>query len=224
MEEKRVLRSWERPVRISIDSEFLEGTLSLPEGAKGIVLFAHGSGSSRFSPRNNFVAGILREAGIGTLLFDLLTEEEDSVYSTRFDIDLLAHRLVLATNWLKDQPQGKGLRIGYFGASTGAAAALQAATEVDSPIFAIVSRGGRPDLAMSYLSKVKVPTLLIVGGFDEPVIELNQRAYEELDTEKELVIVPGATHLFEEPGALEEVARLAADWFVRHVKTKAARC
>lgn len=221
MGEKRASNSREQLVKIPIDSKFLEGILSLPKGAESIVLFAHGSGSSRFSPRNNFVARILQEAGIGTLLFDLLTEEEDWVYATRFDIDLLAQRLVLATSWLKDQPEGKGLQIGYFGASTGAAAALQAATEVDFPIFALVSRGGRPDLAMSYLPKVKAPTLLIVGGFDEPVIELNQRAYGVLGAEKELVIVPGATHLFEEPGALEEVARLATDWFVGHAKPKA---
>lgn len=220
MAEKRAPSSWEQTVKISIDSEFLKGILSLPEGAKGIVLFAHGSGSSRFSPRNNFVASVLREAGIGTLLFDLLTEEEDVEYSNRFDIDLLTERLLLATKWVKDQTQGKGLRIGYFGASTGAAAALQAAAEIPS-IFAVVSRGGRPDLVMPYLPKVKSPTLFIVGEYDEVVIELNHRAYEELDTEKELVIVPGATHLFEEPGALEEVARLAADWFVSHVKTKA---
>lgn len=223
MAEKRAPGSREQLVKIPIDSEFLEGMLSLPEEAKGVVLFAHGSGSSRFSPRNNFVASVLRETGIGTLLFDLLTEEEDLVYSTRFDIDLLTNRLILATGWLKNQPQSESLRIGYFGASTGAAAALQAAA-MDTSVFAIVSRGGRPDLAMPYLPKVKAPTLLIVGGFDEPVIELNQRAYEELNTEKELVIVPGATHIFEEPGALEEVARLAADWFVRHVKTRAARC
>jgi len=222
MAEKRALGDYKKLVKIPIDSVFLEGMLCLPEGAKGVVLFAHGSGSSRLSPRNNFVAGVLRKAGIGTLLFDLLTEEEDMVYSTRFDIDLLTERLILASNWLKNQPQSKGLRIGYFGASTGAAAALQAAAKADLPIFAIVSRGGRPDLAMPHLSKVKAPTLLIVGGFDEPVIGLNQQAYDELAGEKELVIVPDATHLFEEPGTLEEVARLAAEWFIRHLATKTA--
>jgi len=222
MVKKRASGDYEELVEIPIDSVSLEGMLGLPEGTKGIVLFAHGSGSSRLSPRNNFVAGILRKAGIGTLLFDLLTEEEDMVYSTRFDIDLLTERLILATNWLKNQPQSEGLRIGYFGASTGAAAALQAAAKSDFPIFAIVSRGGRPDLAMSHLSKVKASTLLIVGGFDESVIGLNQQAYDELACERELIIVPGATHLFEETGTLEEVARLAAEWFVRHLATKTA--
>ncbi len=222
MVKKRASGDYEELVEIPIDSVSLEGMLGLPEGTKGIVLFAHGSGSSRLSPRNNFVAGILRKAGIGTLLFDLLTEEEDMVYSTRFDIDLLTERLILATNWLKNQPQSEGLRIGYFGASTGAAAALQATAMGSSSIFAVVSRGGRPDLAMPHLSKVKAPTLLIVGGFDESVIGLNQQAYDELVGERELIIVPGATHLFEETGTLEEVARLAAEWFVRHLAAKTA--
>lgn len=208
----------EQVVKIPIGTAFLEGVLGLPEGTKGIVLFAHGSGSSRLSPRNSFVAKVLREKGIGTLLFDLLTEEEDLVYATRFDIDLLTERLLLATNWLKSQPEGKKRQVGYFGASTGAAAALQAAVKSKFPIFAIVSRGGRPDLAMAYLSKVKAPTLLIVGGHDEVVIELNQQAHDELATEKELLIIPGATHLFEEPGALEKVSQSAADWFVQHLK------
>ncbi|MDI6690079.1 MAG: dienelactone hydrolase family protein [Actinomycetota bacterium] len=227
MKAKRATEGLEKLVKIPIEtafypgSDFLEGILALPQKTKGIVLFAHGSGSSRLSPRNNFVAGLLREAGIGTLLFDLLTEEEDLEYSNRFDIDLLTERLLLATKWVENQPETRGLQIGYFGASTGAAAALQAAVEIPS-IFAIVSRGGRPDLVMSYLPKVKPPTLLIVGEYDEVVIELNQRAYEELKTGKELAIVPRATHLFEEPGALEEVARLATDWFLRHLKAKAA--
>ncbi|MDO8886276.1 alpha/beta hydrolase [Candidatus Oleimmundimicrobium sp.] len=220
MVEKRVSENYEKLVEIPINSASLNGMLVLPEGAKGIVLFAHGSGSSRLSPRNNFVATVLQKAGIGTLLFDLLTEEEDTVYSTRFDINLLTERLILATNWLKNQSKTKDLQIGYFGASTGAAAALQATAGMGSLIFAIVSRGGRPDLAMSYLSKVEFPTLLIVGGFDESVIGLNQQAYDELTCEKKLVIVPGATHLFEEPGALEEVARLAVEWFVRHLTVK----
>ncbi len=218
MREEESLPIREELVKIPIDSVFLEGMLGLPAGTKGVVLFAHGSGSSRLSPRNNFVARVLRTSGAGTLLFDLLTEEEDLDYSRRFDINLLTERLILATKWLKSEPQGKDLKIGYFGASTGAAAALQAATKIDTPIFAIVSRGGRPDLAMPYLPEIKSPTLLIVGGYDEPVIELNQRAYDELSCEKELVVVPGATHLFEEPGALEEVARFAADWFVKHLK------
>lgn len=218
MREEESLPIREELVKIPIDSVFLEGMLGLPAGTKGVVLFAHGSGSSRLSPRNNFVASVLRTSGVGTLLFDLLTEGEDLDYSRRFDINLLTERLILATKWLKSEPQGKDLKIGYFGASTGVAAALQAATKIDTPIFAIVSRGGRPDLAMPYLPEIKSPTLLIVGGYDEPVIELNQRAYDELSCEKELVIVPGATHLFEEPGALEEVARFAADWFVKHLK------
>ncbi|MDP3012851.1 MAG: alpha/beta hydrolase, partial [Candidatus Subteraquimicrobiales bacterium] len=210
MREKGTFPNREEFVKIPINSVFLEGILGLPEGTKGVVLFAHGSGSSRLSPRNNFVARILRTSGVGALLFDLLTEEEDLDYSRRFDINLLTERLILATKWLKSEPQGKDLKIGYFGASTGAAAALQAAAKIDVPIFAIVSRGGRPDLAIPYLSKVKSPTLLIVGGYDESVIELNQRAYDELSCEKELVVVPGATHLFEEPGALEKVSQLAA--------------
>jgi dienelactone hydrolase len=186
------------------------------------VLFAHGSGSSRHSPRNNYVAAVLRQAGIGTLLFDLLTEEEDSVYKTRFDIHLLTDRLTAATKWLTARPETMKLKIGYFGASTGAAAALEAAAVLGPTIRAVVSRGGRPDLAGPVLYRVKAPTLLIVGGHDDAVVKLNQHAYDRLKTEKDLVIVPGATHLFEEPGALEEVARLAADWFMRHLGTKSA--
>jgi dienelactone hydrolase len=207
-----------KTVRIPINSLQLDGMLNLPKGATGAVVFAHGSGSSRFSPRNNFVARVLRDAELGTLLFDLLTEEEDSVYSTRFDIDLLAHRLVLATEWLLKQPETKSARIGYFGASTGAAAALQAAAEIGSAVSAIVSRGGRPDLAMRYLPKIKAPTLLIVGGYDEEVIELNRFAYNEIRCEKDLAIVPHATHLFEEPGKLEEVAILAKEWFLKYLR------
>lgn len=205
-------------IRIPINSLQLDGMLNLPKGATGAVVFAHGSGSSRFSPRNNFVARVLRDAKLGTLLFDLLTEEEDSVYSTRFDIDLLAHRLVIATEWLLKQPETKSAKIGYFGASTGAAAALQAAAEIGSAVSAIVSRGGRPDLAMRYLPKVMAPTLLIVGGYDEEVIELNRFAYNEIRCEKDLAIVPHATHLFEEPGKLEEVAVLAKEWFLKYLR------
>jgi pimeloyl-ACP methyl ester carboxylesterase len=193
----------------------LEGDLAIPDRARGIVLFAHGSGSSRRSPRNQFVARVLREAGLGTLLFDLLTLREDAVYETRFDIDLLAQRLAAATNWMTRQPVAASLGVGYFGASTGAAAALIAAAEVGEAIGAVVSRGGRPDLADAALARVTAPTLLIVGGLDDVVIDLNRQAYAGLRCEKRLVIVPGATHLFEEPGTLDEVARLAADWFVR---------
>lgn len=208
----------EQLVHIPIDSIKLEGSLALPGQAQGLVVFAHGSGSSRFSPRNNFVAQMLREAGIGTLLMDLLTEEEDAVYRTRFNIDLLTERLLLATKWLQEQPRTKGLVIGYFGASTGAAAALKAAAAVGSKIGAVVSRGGRPDLAEEALARVQSPTLLIVGGHDDIVIELNREAYARLRGKKQLVIVPGATHLFEEPGTLEEVARLATDWFKQYLR------
>jgi dienelactone hydrolase len=182
-----------------------------------MVLFAHGSGSSRHSPRNNYVARELRAVGLGALLIDLLTEEEDRIYQTRFDIDLLTRRLLAATEWLKEQPQTRGLNIGYFGASTGAAAALKAAATLGPAIDAVVSRGGRPDLAEPDLENVQAPTLLIVGGYDDVVIELNRSAYEKLKGKKELVIVPGATHLFEEPGKLEAVAGLAASWFKQYL-------
>jgi putative phosphoribosyl transferase len=207
----------EQFVQIPIDSIELEGSIALPIQARGLVVFAHGSGSSRFSTRNNFVAKVLREADIGTLLMDLLTEEEDAVYQTRFNIDLLTERLLQATRWLQEQQRTKDLVIGYFGASTGAAAALKAAAAVGSKIGAVVSRGGRPDLAEEALSCVQSPTLLIVGGNDDIVIELNREAYAMLKGEKQLVIVPGATHLFEEPGTLEEVARLATDWFQHYL-------
>jgi putative phosphoribosyl transferase len=205
-------------VSIPAGKPSLEGNLSLPENVSGIVLFAHGSGSSRFSPRNNFVARELYKAGIGSLLFDLLTAEEDSDYDTRFDIPLLTSRLVAATTWLWEESLTRQMKIGYFGASTGAAAALQAATKVAPPVSAIVSRGGRPDLAGNdFLSRVNAPTLLIVGGLDDVVIQLNRQAYAALSCEKELVIIPGATHLFEEPGTLEEVAKQATSWFKRHL-------
>lgn len=199
----------------------LEGELSVPEGATGVVLFAHGSGSSRHSPRNQFVARTIREAGVGTLLFDLLTKEEEAVDTTtrhlRFDIGLLAERLVDATNWIKMEPAVSHFAVGYFGASTGAGAALVAAADVGEEIGAVVSRGGRPDLAGDALAKVKSPTLLIVGGLDSPVVQMNDHAYHQLRCEKEIKIIPGATHLFEEPGTLEEVARVAAGWFRRHL-------
>ncbi|WP_298273491.1 alpha/beta hydrolase [Geobacter sp.] len=207
----------EQQVRIEIDKVALEGTLGLPEQAKGVVIFAHGSGSSRFSPRNTRVAGVLQQAGIGTLLFDLLTSEEDRIYEQRFDIDLLARRLVGATRWLAARPEMKGMAICYFGASTGAAAALQGAALTGTAIRAVVSRGGRPDLAMPYLEKVLAPTLLIVGELDTQVLQLNRQAFAHLAGEKELAVVPGATHLFEEPGTLEQAATLAKEWFIRYI-------
>lgn len=216
----------ERLVHIPINTVVLEGDLVIPTEASGIVLFAHGSGSSRFSPRNRYVASVLRDAGLATLLLDLLTREEEAVDARtrhlRFDIDLLAGRLVTATDWLARDPATRALRIGYFGASTGAAAALVAAARRPQVVGAVVSRGGRPDLAGAALRQVRAPTLLIVGGADVPVIVLNEQALGELSTEKELVIVPGATHLFEEPGTLEEVARLATGWFRRHLSARPA--
>lgn len=199
----------------------LNGDLTLPADAQGLVLFAHGSGSSRLSPRNRYVAGMLQESGIATLLFDLLTpDEEQEDYFTghlRFNIDLLAERLALVTRWLLEENQGRDFELGYFGASTGAAAALMAAAELPERVQAVVSRGGRPDLAGNALPRVKAATLLIVGGEDHVVIDLNERAYSQLRADKELKIIPGATHLFEERGALEQVARLAADWFASHL-------
>ena len=196
----------------------VEGMLELPANTKSIVLFAHGSGSSRHSKRNTYVARVLQQNGIGTLLMDLLTPEEDTSYSNRFDIPLLTHRLLAATDWIKNDPRTKNLVIGYFGASTGSAAALQAAAASGEDIGAVVSRGGRPDIAgISALEKVKAPTLLLVGGWDDEVLELNRDAYEFLRCTKELIIIPGATHLFSEPGTLEEVARQAAIWFARYL-------
>lgn len=205
-----------RNVSIPANGVSLDGTLTIPAGARGVVLFAHGSGSSRHSPRNRDVASLLHTAGIGTLLFDLLARDEDSGYEKRFDIALLTRRLLLATAWLEALPEAAALRVGYFGASTGAAAALAAAAQRRGQIAAVVSRGGRPDLAGTLaLAKVTAPTLLIVGGDDPPVIALNRAAEAQMSCERSLVIVPGATHLFEEPGMLEEVARLAAMWFAR---------
>lgn len=204
-------------VAIPVNGVQVEGLLVRPEQAKGIVLFVHGSGSSRFSPRNNFVARNLNEAGFATLLMDLLTKQEDATYENRFDIDLLTWRLERITQWITERPDCAPLTIAYFGASTGAAAALNAAATFGASIGAVVSRGGRPDLAMAALPNVQAPTLLIVGGLDDVVIDLNRRAYERLKAEKHLAIVKGATHLFEEPGTLQEVARLAAAWFKRHL-------
>ncbi|HUO06272.1 MAG TPA: phosphoribosyltransferase family protein [Candidatus Binataceae bacterium] len=203
-------------ITITSDSVSLDGTLAIPEGAHGIVLFAHGSGSSRLSPRNRFVAEALQAAGIGTLLFDLLSEDEALDRENVFDVDFLGHRLLDATKWLRYAMRGQEIAVGYFGASTGAAAALIAAAQ-DPGVSAIVSRGGRPDLAMRCLDRVKAPTLLIVGGEDDVVIPLNEKAYARLRCEKALKIVPGATHLFEEPGTLDEVVRLAIGWFKEHL-------
>jgi putative phosphoribosyl transferase len=211
----------EHLVRVLAGHVVLEGNLTMPEQAQGIVLFAHGSGSSRHSPRNRYVAQVLSDAGLATLLIDLLTAEEEAAERwtrhLRFDIGLLAGRLVGATDWLKQNSETRSLRIGYFGASTGAAAALVAAAERPEDIGAIVSRGGRPDLAGSALERVQAPTLLIVGGYDLPVIDMNQEALDQLRVPKQLTIVPGATHLFEEPGTLEEVARLASQWFGQYL-------
>ena len=203
----------QQSVKIPADSVVLEGTLALPRGAEAVVVFAHGSGSSRHSPRNKYVAEVINNAAIGTLLFDLLTRKEDSLYENRFDIALLTERLKAATSWLMGHQQTGKLHLGYFGASTGAAAALWAAAELGPRIEAVVSRGGRPDLAEQVLGRVQSPTLLIVGGYDDIVIQLNQKAYQLIRAEKRLSIIPGATHLFEEPGTLEEVARLATEWF-----------
>jgi dienelactone hydrolase len=208
-------------VTISADSVVLSGELLVPDKASGIVLFAHGSGSSRFSPRNQYVARVIREAGVGTLLFDLLTREEEAIdvltRRLRFDIGLLAHRLVDVTHWLEWQDETKLLRPGYFGSSTGGGAALVAAAALGEKVGAVVSRGGRPDLAGDALPLVKAPTLLIVGGRDYQVIEMNKEALSQLRCEKKLEIVPGATHLFEEPGTLAQVAHLAAEWFKKHL-------
>ncbi|HUI01044.1 MAG TPA: dienelactone hydrolase family protein [Nitrososphaerales archaeon] len=207
----------EKEVDIDSFSAYLPGILTIPRGATSVVVFAHGSGSSRLSPRNAMVARALHEADIGTLLFDLLTEDEDTVYDNRFNIDLLAERLVGAAEWLERRKEITNPKLAFFGASTGAAAALQASVRIPE-VRAIVSRGGRPDLAWDYLGEVTAPTLLVVGGEDAEVIELNRRAFERLTLsgeKKRLTIVPGATHLFEEPGALETVARAATAWFKR---------
>lgn len=207
----------EKAVRIEIGKLTLEGVLALPQKAHGLVLFAHGSGSSRLSPRNTFVARFLQQGGLGTLLFDLLTREEDADYENRFNIDLLARRLAAVARWVAARPEAAGMKVGFFGSSTGAAAALQGAAESGADIAAVVSRGGRPDLVMHYLPNVSAPTLLIVGERDTGVLDLNRQALARLTSEKELAIIPGATHLFEEPGALEKVAELARDWFLRHL-------
>ena len=212
---------WVHSVDIPVGDATLDGDLHIPAQASGLVLFVHGSGSSRHSPRNQFVAQVIRAAGLGTLLFDLLTLEEERIdLSTpylRFDMDLLAGRLEEVTAWVADTDATRHLRIGYFGASTGGGAALIAAARLGQSIGAVVSRGGRPDLAGALLPQVLAPTLLIVGGRDDVVIQLNEAAYAQLQCEKALRIVPGATHLFEEPGALDKVARLATEWFQQHL-------
>jgi len=222
---KSELEGTEREISIKVGKVTLEGNLGVPEKSTGMVLFAHGSGSSRHSPRNRYVAGVLQSHGIATLLFDLLTRQEEDVdrerAQLRFNIPLLAKRLVGATRWVQRDRRFKGLDVGYFGASTGAAAALQAAFKLPGMVVAIVSRGGRPDLADEALGATRAPTLLIVGGNDALVAELNRRALEKLGShEKKMVLVPGATHLFEEPGALEEVAQIAAEWFRDHFVTR----
>jgi len=212
----------EKEISVTIGQATVEGNLTVPHNPRGIVLFAHGSGSGRFSPRNQYVAKELNNSRIGTLLFDLLTsaEEEEHLVAAeyRFNIPLLADRLVGATEWLKKNSITQTLKLSYFGASTGAAAALIAAAKLPNDITTVVSRGGRPDLAEEYLPKVKASTLLLVGGYDTEVIELNKQAMAKMTAEKKLVIIPGATHLFEEPGKLEEVAKIATEWFLQYLK------
>jgi dienelactone hydrolase len=218
-------QEWSGDVRIVSDRLHLDGFLGIPGHARGLVLFAHGSGSSRHSPRNRRVADTLQRAALATLLFDLLTKEEERADELtghlRFDIDLLASRLRIATDWARQHERTARLRVGYFGSSTGAAAALVSAAEKDNDVGAVVSRGGRPDLAGDALPRVRAPTLLIVGGHDDAVIPLNEEALAQLRCEKRLEIVPGATHLFEEPGALDQVSDLAARWFAGHLSMPA---
>ncbi len=220
--QKRITPNQETTIQVPTGRVTLSADVYLPEQATGIVLFAHGSGSSRKSPRNRYVAGVLHKQGLATILFDLFTleeEAEDLIHANlRFNIKFLTDRLTGATDWTLSNDQTRDLKVGYFGASTGAAAALVAAAERPQVVRAVVSRGGRPDMAREALPRVKAPTLLIVGGRDHEVITLNREALVKLTAEKEMVIVPGATHLFEEPGALEEAARLAADWFSRHLR------
>ena len=214
MPEKEITKT----VNIKINSVVIEGELTVPESAFGLVLFAHGSGSSRFSPRNNFVAQILQKEKLATLLVDLLTKQEDLIYESRFDINLLSERLIGITKWLKETEETKDLSIGYFGASTGAASAVISAAKEKANVSAIVSRGGRVDLADKQLAEIETPILLIVGENDDFVIDVNQYALKKINCTKELSIIPKATHLFEEPGALEEVAKQAANWFLKFLK------
>ncbi|UQD57713.1 dienelactone hydrolase family protein [Flavobacterium sp. K5-23] len=207
-------------INIPLSNVTLKGNLVIPKNAIGIVIFSHGSGSSRFSPRNNYVAKMFHRSNIGTLLFDLLTEEEDEIYENRFNIDLLVSRLIEVTEWLMKNENTKGYPFAYFGASTGAASALRAAAYFGNTIKAVVSRGGRPDLGLSALALVTAPTLLIVGQMDVPVVIMNKQAYDEINTIKEMKTIPGATHLFEEPGALQEVAESAIDWYKKYFNNK----
>ena len=207
-------------INIPLSSVTLKGELVIPENAFGIVVFSHGSGSSRFSPRNKMVGELMQQHGMGTLLFDLLTEEEDRVYENRFDIDMLVGRLIQATEWLMQYKVTKNLPVAYFGASTGAASALRAAAYFGENIKAVVSRGGRPDLALNALPMVAAPTLLIVGQMDVPVIKMNKLAFDQLHCIKEMKIIPGATHLFEEPGKLIEIADIAIDWYKKYLVKK----
>lgn len=213
----------EKDILIPVDGLRLEATLTLPPKTEGIVIFAHGSGSSRFSPRNKYVASVLQEYHFATLLADLLTPGEDEVYANRFNIDLLTERLIAITHWVTHRDFGESIPVGYFGASTGAASALRAAAKCPKIIRAVVSRGGRPDLAMDYLQQVQCPVLMIVGSYDEEVLQLNRLAFQKLPNNKELKVVEGATHLFEEPGKLEEVARLATSWFQLHLAKATAQ-
>jgi putative phosphoribosyl transferase len=217
MKSKHSSSPLENEVAISSGEVIVRGNLVVPGGASAIVVFAHGSGSGRFSPRNQYVAQVLQQAGLATLLLDLLDEKEAGDRARVFDIVLLASRLRTAANWLADQPPTARLRLGYFGASTGAGAALLAAAEAPDSVGAVVSRGGRPDLARDVLPRVTAPTLLIVGGDDEIVLELNREAYDLLECSRQLDVIPGASHLFSEPGALEEVARLAQEWFLHYL-------
>jgi putative phosphoribosyl transferase len=207
-------------IKIPLASVTLKGNLVVPKNAIGIVIFSHGSGSSRFSPRNNYVAKMFHRSNIGTLLFDLLTEEEDEIYENRFNIDLLVSRLIEVTEWLMKNENTKGFPLAYFGASTGAASALRAAAYFGDKIKAVVSRGGRPDLGLSALALVTAPTLLIVGQMDIPVVIMNKQAYDEIQTIKEMKTIPGATHLFEEPGTLQEVAESAIEWYKKYLVKK----
>lgn len=204
-------------IDIPIDGKLLKGNLTFPKGANTLVIFSHGSGSSRFSIRNNYVAHVLNKSKIATLLTDLLTLDEDQIKENRFDIDLLTNRLVAVTNYVSQLTELEELSLGYFGASTGAASALKAAVRLGSKVQTIVSRGGRPDLASADLSLIQVPTLFVVGSLDHGVIHLNQQAFESLTCYKKLTIIEGATHLFEEPGKLEEVAKIATKWFLEHI-------
>ncbi|MBC8757639.1 dienelactone hydrolase family protein [Kordia sp. YSTF-M3] len=209
-----------KSITIGLKDVALLGELCIPKNALGLIIFSHGSGSSRLSPRNNYVAKILQKKGLATLLFDLLTEEEDAIYENRFNIELLTNRLIEVTKWVQEQKETDTLPIGYFGASTGAASALRAAVTLKGVVAVVVSRGGRPDLAMEFLEQVSTPTLLIVGGDDTIVIQLNKQAYQKLQCERSLEIIPNATHLFEEKGKLETVAISAAKWFAEKINAK----